>query len=170
MNRKVKLWIAIMSFFVVILALAAVVPITWQHYGPVFRLSPPEAITMIGGEELVDREVRFPNLLPLQSRHFFDSEKSLLRVGDIVEVDMNSPTIVGADGWMIAISTKPVVDKYVNVVYHFYIPEEPHVLLTKNGLVRLRIINLGFNGKINGFREKDGYFFLDDFYNVEVIR
>lgn len=91
MSRGEKLVLSILAVFAIVCIVVGGV-VLYRNSGPTFTFRLPESISPIRGEISTVREVSFPNVFPGQLGAATDS-KRLFEVGDIIEIDMGSPSV-----------------------------------------------------------------------------
>jgi len=164
-----------MQFLVIgllVALLTSVAAFSWRNGGPTFTFVLPNSITVTEGEPVAEQAIRFPNLFLGELNATFSVEP-MLQVGDIIEIDMHSPTVLNWAKSERSFRIQVALTDRVTHTYFFY-TDEP---ITGNEKVRLRITSndsiITSNDSIrsDAFRQngQDNWFWMRQFYNAKVI-
>ncbi|MDA2922887.1 hypothetical protein MYX07_06520 [Patescibacteria group bacterium AH-259-L07] len=141
----------------------------YRHAGPSFTFTSPAAITLVEGEKIMEREVAFPNFLPTQW-HVTFSPTPLFKVGDVIEIDVDSLEDGEVDYHYIRVNDHPSDTRGKNVTasYIFRIFPWPE---NKEGVVRLEIDYIVSDNTVAHRQKGSGseWFWLREVYRATVI-
>ncbi len=137
------------SVMVIVAITLVVVAIPVQRYsGPRFTFEPPKAITVVKGEKMVERKVKFPNFLPFQWSVTF-SVAPLFKVGDVIEVDLSLLEEGKVNKYSIRVDGKPTDTKGKDVSFSYIFKLKNGSELPENKkVVRLKIDSVSSDGPI----------------------